>query len=109
MIDSIFCLESKDTFIYNKNRMKMIKDNMARVLIVTTMPKVKEVIFAKIGSERKAIKKKKVRAKIPVPTAGDSKSGTKRLKLKSHGGLGSKGVEQGSNLGGQPEEEGGHA
>ena len=50
------------------------------MLIVTTIPNVREVIFAKIRSERKAIKKKKAQAKRPVPTVGYSRSGIRRLK-----------------------------
>jgi len=58
----------------------MINTSRLNVLIVTTIPNVREVIFAKIRSERKAIKKKKAQAKRPVPTVGYSRSGIRRLK-----------------------------
>lgn len=66
--------------IYNRIIMKIIKTNKLKVVIVTTIPKVREVILAKIRSERKAIKKKKVMAKRPVPTVGYCRSGMRRLK-----------------------------
>ena len=53
------------------------------MLSVTTMPKVIDVILARIRSERKATKKKKVKARMPAPTGGDSSSGIRRLKLPS--------------------------
>jgi len=44
------------------------------------MPNVIDVILARIISERKATKKKKVKARMPAPTGGDSSSGIRRLK-----------------------------
>jgi len=60
--------------------MSMINASNPTVLIVTTMPRIVGVILTKRKSERKAIKKKKVQAKIPAPKAGNSRSGTRRLK-----------------------------
>ena len=55
--------------------------SMANVLKVTAMPSVVKEIWAKSTFEKKAIKKKKVIAKIPAPTGGDGKSGTWRFAL----------------------------
>ncbi|MCB8815804.1 hypothetical protein [Desulfosporosinus shakirovi] len=51
------------------------------MVIVTTIPNVIEVILTKMGSERKAVKKKKVQARRPTPTVGYSRRGIRRLKV----------------------------
>ena len=45
---------------------------------VTTMPSVAKDTWSKRTLEKKIIKKKKVIAKMPDPTGGDCRSGTRR-------------------------------
>jgi len=46
---------------------------------VTTMPSAAKDTWSKRTLEKKIIKKKKVIAKMPDPTGGDCRSGTRRL------------------------------
>ena len=66
--------------------MSTTKASKPNVLKVTAMPSVVKEIWAKSTFEKKAIKKKKVIAKIPAPTGGDCRSGTRRWVLFGGGG-----------------------